>query len=547
MRLVDGIARLATKYENKTAWIERSANLAIKGFKDRNENQAGATSQIQYSTWSWGDICVLTASTAIRLMELGVERQDRICNLGRNSLGWAILDLACSAINAIHVPIDARIGLAQCDACIELVAPKLLFLDDGADFSRFAERRILALQSLIHASSKESLERLCTPYDANDVANILFTSGTTGTNKGVMLTHRNLVTNAFAKLDAMPQVSEDHRLNFLPFSHAYARTCELSTWLLSYSSMETTSGIESVLDQASLSQPTLINGVPLFFERLEKLWADRSGSTSSLFEILGSKIRRLASGGAPISGTLRKRFELAGLPVFQGYGLTEASPVVCSNRKAKSLSDDHDKSDHLIEVGPAVKGVHVKIDDDSRLWVSGDGVMKGYWNDPVETQRRIVNGWLDTGDLAEYVLSNESTKSRAIRILGRADDTIVLSSGYKIFPFAIEQLLRTQSWVRECMLVGNDRPFSILLLKPNLDIMQSEVESQKESSLHERTRSLLSSFPHYALPKAVLVCDEDWTTQSGLANFKGGLRRAKIEAFYSTTIELAYQKTRNLS
>ena len=397
MRLVDCIARLNSKQEDQTAWIERTGAASTEPANELSKGSISAHTQSSLKKWTWGDLRERTASTAIRLLQWGVEPQDRICNLGRNSLDWAILDLACSAINAIHVPIDARLGHASCQACIDRVEPKLLFVDEKSNLTAYSCQQVLALQSLNNISKGASLDQCCAAYHEDDVANILFTSGTTSAHKGVMLTHRNLVSNAMAKLDAMPQAADDHRLNFLPFSHAYARTCELSTWLLSQSSMEVVHGIDSVLAQANTAHPTLINGVPLFFERLHSLWedpsngCDHSASARSLGNILGPKIRRLASGGAPIRNVLRARFADAGLPVFQGYGLTEASPVVCSNRSSKSIGTNQWSSEILTEVGPVVQGVQIKIDADTKLWVKGNGVMKGYWNDPSETQRRIVD------------------------------------------------------------------------------------------------------------------------------------------------------------
>ena len=553
MRLVDCIARLNSNQEMQTAWIERSSDASADTADESLEYSIPVNTQSSSKKWTWGHIRERTASTANRLLEWGVEPQDRICNLCRNSLDWAILDLACSAINAIHVPIDARIGLASSQACIDVVEPKILLVNEGADVTAYSGQQVLPLQSLKDISGGANLDQCCIPYHEDDVANILFTSGTTSSHKGVMLTHRNLVSNAMAKLDAMPQVADDHRLNFLPFSHAYARTCELSTWLLSQSSMEVVQGIDSALAQANVAHPTLINGVPLFFERLHSLWedpskgCDHSAAVRSLANILGPKIRRLASGGAPIRNVLRARFEDAGLPVFQGYGLTEASPVVCSNRSSRSIDTNRWSSEILTEVGPVVQGVQIKIEADTKLWVKGNGVMKGYWNDPSETQRRIVDGWLDTGDLAEYVPSENETDPSSIRILGRADDTIVLSTGHKIFPLAIEQVLRAQEWVNECMMFGQDRPFPILLLMPNLDKIESAIKHHLESRLLEWSRSALESHSSFALPKAILICHEQWTPQSGLTNFKGGLRRRRIEAFYAEAIDKTYQKSKSIS
>ncbi len=503
MRLVEELISISAEHMNGVAWTER--NLSTK----------------LIHSWTWSDVQTLTASAAIFLAEHSIGSGDRVVNLGRNSLAWAVLDLACSALNAVHVPIDSRFSPSHQARCLELVEPELVFADLPI------ESQVHNLDALLRLPKvSERLEQIIRPFHTNDCANILFTSGTTGTPQGVMLSHKNLISNAYAKLDAMPQDHSDHRLNFLPFSHAYARTCELTAWLISRSCMEVANGLEGVLSNAKIVQPTLINGVPLFYDRLVNLWNQSGSTTSTLQSILGPRIRRLASGGAALSDAVRKRFADADMPIFQGYGLTESSPVICSNRVGCDAGPAN-----LADVGPPVKGVKIKIDSDSRLWVSGDGVMLGYWRDTASTQVKIKDQWLDTGDLAEFV-TNESPRSceGAIRILGRADDTIVLSSGYKVQPFAIEQRLNSQPWVSQCMLVGRNRPHTVLLLKLN---ESAEVDCISLAQYQSKVEQVLSDFPRHAVPKQLVIIEEAWTSTNGMANFKGGLNRKRIEAQFN--------------
>jgi len=341
----------------------------------------------------------------------------------------------------------------------------------------------------------------------------------------------NLMCNALAKLDAMPQSESDVRLNFLPFAHAYARTCELTTWLLSKSRMEIAHGISGMLQTARFSKPTLINGVPLFYDRLLASIDSRNFDQSAIMEILGSRIRRLASGGASMETKLRMRFAKAGLPIFQGYGLTEASPVVCSNRELAG-----EQPPILDECGPIVRGMDVRIAPDAKLWVSGNGVMLGYWSDPKATQARIVDGWLDTGDLAEWVHEEGQSSSRSIRILGRADDTIVLSNGYKLQPASIERELQSFEWIANCLLVGTNRPFPVLLLR-RID----REDSLSNDAMLNLVCQTLSRRPSHAIPRAIIEVYDKWGPENGLSNFKGGLQRRKIEFHYQTEIEAAFQ------
>jgi long-chain acyl-CoA synthetase len=507
MRVIDWVLTLTKQQACKLAWVDR-------------------TSDSKYvREFSWDEVRKYSASATQFLLDHRVRPNDRVVNLAANGLEWAILELACSAANAIHVPLDPRLSFEQKRACIERTEPRLIFVDssDGDSYGGVFE-----IGQLTKLPETVSLPQVCQNYLPQDVANILFTSGTVGDPRGVMLTHRNLVFNAMAKLEAMPQLESDHRLNLLPFAHAYARTCELTTWLASKSSMETVSNIRQLLCDAPTANASLLNGVPVLYERILESWRPQSCSALALKAILGKKMRRLASGGAPLREETRRIFAEAGLPIFQGYGLTEASPVVCSNREA----NEHG-TECLDGVGPVVRGVQARIDDESRLWVAGHGVMAGYWNDAEATSERIVNGWLNTGDLAEYVHSNSASHEPVpLRILGRADDTIILSNGYKVHPFAIEERLRTDPRFDPCLVVGSNRPFPSVLMQCDPD--QAE-------HLSQRVREILAGMPNYEIPDQVIPIESDWRLESELCNFKGSPVRSKIERRYLDRIDRAYR------
>jgi len=514
MRLADYLLHLDVQRYDAIAWIDR--------------NRDGSISR----AWTWIEIQRLTAATATFCLDHSVGTGDRVVNLGRNSLAWAILDLACSAINAVHVPIDGRFSMSQQKNCIHLVKPTLVFSDgpsaSGPSASGWSE--LGQLTSLL--PTDQTLQQIALPFSHEDLANILFTSGTTGVQKGVMLSHKNLQSNALAKLDAMPQTHRDRRLNFLPFSHAYARTCELTTWLISRSCMEVASGMEDLFHRAAFSAPTLINGVPVFFETLEKKLMQKQATQACVRELLGGQVRRLASGGATLPNSVRARFAAIGLPIYQGYGLTESSPVICSNRSGASDIAEKECEVNLVEVGPPVKGMNVRIDESGRLWVSGDGVMLGYWQDTEGTKTKIVNGWLDTGDLAEYVDNTNCVESSAIRILGRADDTLVLSSGYKVQPLPIEQMVLAESWVSQCILVGTSLPFPVLIVRP----VETHYPPMRANEMLACIEKILHEFPRYSIPCKVIIAEDGWTKENGLLNFKGGLIRKKIESQYQSQI-----------
>jgi len=375
----------------------------------------------------------------------------------------------------------------------------------------------------------------------DQTANILWTSGTSARPKGVMLSHNNLLSNGLAKLDAMPQTASDIRLNLLPFAHGYARTCELTAWLLSRSSMACVASYKSNSpntaptrafgELAQIVRPTLINAVPSAFQhwlqlaQIPSLQAESSGTLKSFF---GGHVRQFASGGAPIADAIRTRFADESLPIFQGYGLTEASPVVCSNR-AQCIRDGTVMPEILEGVGPAVQGVQVRIDHEGRLSVRGPGVMQGYWRDPQATEARIVDGWLDTGDIVSMQIAppeepseQTSENTKPIRIAGRADDVQVLSNGYKFAPLELERKIEQIESIAQCVVVGGDRraPLAILCLKPDAN--------REKSALLTQIHQILANEPEHLRTVQIVLSPEDWTIQNGFRHWKGGVNRVEI-------------------
>jgi long-chain acyl-CoA synthetase len=509
------------------------------------------------SSWTWNAVADQVHSIAAKLESQGIRHGDRIANLCRNSLGWASLDLACSALGAVHAPLDRRMPASQRSAILDRLEPALLVDESNPDqrsvatdpavHASFSSRPILgvgtancdtddhdsrwSMHDMLEPSllpSPAQLQRWQQAVDPNDLACILHTSGTTGLPKGVMLSHRNLSTNALAKLDAMPQSYTDLRLNLLPFAHAYAKTCELGTWIAAGGTMVCASSIAECLVMAPVIQPHLLNGVPAFFESLWQRWQSAGGHPDALHSLLGGRIRRLASGGAPLRESMRCAFAAAGLPIFQGYGLTEASPVVCSNRAGRGAS-----SHQLDGVGPAVRDVSLRIDDDQRLWVRGPGVMLGYWLDPVATGDKIVDGWLDTGDRVaitgmppqRHIAYPDATP---VCIEGRCDDVQVLTTGYKFSPLPIERQITQIPSIEACIVIGNGRRAPLLVVR--LQTAQDALDDQAVLAL---VRQQLVDFPEYTHPTHVILESEPWSISSGALHWKGSLQRRILEDRYA--------------
>ncbi|MGB7325449.1 MAG: AMP-binding protein [Rubripirellula sp.] len=265
---------------------------------------------------------------------------------------------------------------------------------------------------------------------------ILQTSGTTSTPKGVVLTHTNLLGNAAAKLTAVPQSTDDVRLTVLPLSHAYARTSDFGTWLVSGCTLAVTLGFDGLCDFAPVVRPTLMNVVPSIAYRL-------LDSGTDLTAMGLGRLRLLGCGGAPISAVTFEQFKRMGITVIQGYGLTETGPVICSATPENAAAG---------LVGDFVDGWQHEIRD-GELFVRGPHVMHGYWNDEPATRAKVdSDGWLRTGDLVD-----RDDETGQLRILGRVDDVLVMDNGRKISPSSIQRDLEQLAGVHHAMLVWRGR------------------------------------------------------------------------------------------
>jgi long-chain acyl-CoA synthetase len=273
-----------------------------------------------------------------------------------------------------------------------------------------------------------------------------------------MLTHGNLVSNAEATVRCGDFGESNVLLSWLPYSHIYARTCDLYVTMLTGARLCLAESVDTLVMNLAEIQPTDFTSVPRFYE---KVWsavealpaADRA---SRLGRIFGPNVRRLSSGGAPLPKHVAAGFLEAGLPLLEGYGLTESSPVISFNRhEAKKPGT----------VGIAVDGIEVKIADDGEILTRGPHVMKGYWDDPESTRRAIVDGWLLTGDVGTLDAEGFLT------ITDRKKDLIITSGGKNIAPSELERLLVSDPYIDQAVVYGDRRPFVSALIVPNLPLL----------------------------------------------------------------------------
>mgnify|MGYP002132410811 FL=1 len=431
-----------------------------------------------------------------------------------------------------------------------------------------------------------------TPPGPEDLAALVYTSGTTGKPKGVMLTHRNVVSDVKAVLQRIVPTVDDVFLSFLPLSHTFERTGGYYLPIAAGSCVAYARSVPLLAEDLKTVRPTVLVSVPRIYERvhaklLEKLsptpwkmqlyeaaqnkgWArfcvaqglpapqadDNKAAgwmaalpwpllqalvAKPLLAQFGGRVRVAVSGGAPLSPTIAKCFLGLGLNLVQGYGMTETAPVVSANSP-----DDNDPAC----VGRALPGVEVRIGDNRELQVRGPIVMKGYWNRPEDTAKILsADGWLGTGDQAEII-------NGRIYIRGRIKEIIVTSTGEKVPPGDLELAVLADPALEQAFVVGENRPFIACVAVIKHDEWQRlaadlGLNPQEATSLHHpsvqravlaRIEKNTASFPRYAVPRAVHLTLEPWTIENTFMTPTLKLKRNNLMLHFAQAIEGMYQK-----
>ncbi len=502
--------------------------------------------ELSWRTWAEIDADVQRLAQA--MLSADIQNGDRVIQVAANCYEWVIVDLAIHVIGAVHVPLHVSLSEAQIVDHSGDSGAKLAFL--SAEACENAAEKLEPLLKVVYygkpanagrCSSAVSLDEFVesasgvqapTPPQASDLATLLYTSGTTGTPRGVMLSHDNIVTNTIATdgmIDANP---DDVRLGFLPLSHIYARTCDLYGWLHIGSKLALAESKETVVRDCQIVKPTVINGVPYFYQKIARL--------EGLREILGGNLKYCFCGGAAVAPEVQKLFTAQGLPLLPGYGLTESSPVVSISTLDNYLPGT---------VGLPIPGVEVRIDDTGEILVRGPNVMLGYWQNEEATNEVIIDGWLYTGDLGEF------DEGGNLRIVGREKEIIVLMTGKNVSPTRVEQMLVASPLVELSCVVGDSRKCLGALIVPNEDALRKEiekldikVESHSQAVNHPRVIELFrqeidrvqTDASHEEHVGPFLLLDRPFSAEEGELTAKLSLRRKAIEANFASQIDAMY-------
>jgi long-chain acyl-CoA synthetase len=432
---------------------------------------------------SWSAYLDTVARVAGALSAVGVKPGDRVGILSENRWEWLVADMGILAAGAVTVAPHAPLAARQVQFQLRDGEVSWLFVSTREQLAKIDQVRadLPDLRGLIgfetpHRSDVEPWETFLgrgrdnqrTLADSiarlapDDLAGILYTSGTTGNPKGVMLTHANILSNAHALLEMCPVEPDDLLLSWLPYTHIYARTVDHYKAIHGGLHLFLAPSSEAVPDLLRRVQPTHMSSVPRLYEKILTAVSYGTGAETAarLRDLFGPRRKWFSSGGAPLPPAIAETYRQAGVLVLQGYGLTETSPVISFNRP---------DSYRLETVGPPLPGVEVAIAPDGEILTRGPHLMKGYWKNPKATAEMIRDGWLYTGDLGE--LSGDGF----LKITGRKKEMMVLSNGKKIAPTNIEGLLIADPLIEQVVVVGEARSYLTALIVPAWDKLRREL------------------------------------------------------------------------
>ena len=517
---------------------------------------------------SWKELSDDVLRTAAGLAAVGVRPGDRVAQFSENRYEWIVSDLAIQIAQAVHVPLhapltgqqaayqindcDARVVLLSTDEQVEKLAAAsdqlaadshfFAYDDCGNKVGSQVVRSFEELTNLADVKTGEQLkQQALANLNPDSLATILYTSGTTGEPKGVMLSQGNLTSNALAALEIFQQRSDDVRLSFLPHSHIFARTCDVYTWIAAGAQLVLAESRETVIADCQAVQPTLINGVPYFFDKVRRALVDLDREDAkSLHDLLGGRVRMCCSGGAALADHVFDFFNDRDITLAQGYGLTESSPVIT----AASQVDNRRGS-----VGRAIPGVEVCIADDGEVLTRGPHVMMGYYNNKAATDEVLRDGWLHTGDLGE--LDGDGF----LRITGRKKEIIVTAAGKNIAPVYLESLLVEDPLILQSLIVGDGRNYLTAVIVADSEQLRSEIIDRKTPltasqatlahpevlNLYEqRIKECLANVSHHEQVRKFTLTDREFTIESGELTPKMSLRRKVVEKNFADEIEEMY-------
>ena len=561
----------------------------------------------QWKRYTWRDMQGLVARWQAALARERFASGERVAVLLNNSVEWVCFDQAAQSLGLVVVPLyttdnpeNIAYILGDCGATLLLVAepdqwqtlvplqshfPKLtrVLCTGQPDAGEHGDTAFSFVTEWLGGDAEAVPSHAVDPHA---LATIVYTSGTTGRPKGVMLSHHNILCNAEAVLRLVPGYREDLYLSFLPLSHTFERTVGYYLPIMTGSTVAFARSVQELAEDLLTVRPTMLVSVPRIYERVyaklqhgleEKgaiagflfrsavnigwqrfeaaqrrakrpnliarmlLWPLlRHLVADKILSRLGGRLRLAISGGAPLSPKLSRCFIGLGLPLMQGYGLTEASPIVTANTSADNLPES---------VGVALPGIELKLGNKDELLVKGPNVMLGYWNAPEKTREAVDGaGWLHTGDVARI-----DSKGHVF-IVGRLKEILVMSTGEKVPPSDLELAITEDPLFDQAMVIGEGKPHlaALIVLNPEawrdlasaLSLDPADPKALTATPLakavHQRLQASLRRFPAYARVPDFRLTLEPWTIEDGLITPTMKLKRAELERRFMREIRALY-------
>ncbi|MFC1748641.1 AMP-dependent synthetase/ligase [Pseudomonadota bacterium] len=543
-----------------------------------------------WSELTWSQMAAEISRWQQAIKTLLLQQGDRVAIMVPNCPQWVMLEQACLSRALVTVPLfvndrpdnvayvlkDAGVRLLliegkeqwkELSAVKDQLDPELVIwsLDECDD------ERVTNVYSLLGDTYQSQPE--VSKADPNGLATIVYTSGTTGRPKGVMLSHTNILWNAYAGLRSITIYPDDSFLSFLPLSHTLERTIGYYLPMMAGASISYARSIPHLAEDLQTLRPTVMISVPRIYERTYakiKEQLDKDDTKRKLFEMtvasgwrsfqakqgnggwhpqmllrpilkkivadkvlakLGGRLRIAICGGAPMPEHVGKTFIGLGLNLLQGYGMTESSPVISVNTP---------KDNDPLSVGPPLPDVEVRIGENDELLVRSPGVMKGYWQLPEATKEAVdEEGWLHTGDKAKI-------DAGKVYITGRLKDIIVLANGEKVPPPDMEMAIVSNPIFEQVIVIGDGRPFLAALVVLNREecrqrrINPDQEHAALETMLLPFLGDTLKKFPGYAQVRKLAVLDEAWTVENDMLTPTLKPKRAKILERFKEQVEHIY-------
>ena len=546
----------------------------------------------EWSSLSWKETSLKVREFAGGLKSFGIKPGDKVVIVSENRPEWIIADLAINLIGAVTVPAyttnteddhhyilehsDAKAVIASNNILANRVALattrtklcKILITLDN--YSGFEPDNLKIINfNEVSDFGKNNIETTLdhlNQIQSDDVSCIIYTSGTGGRPKGVMLTHRNIFSNLQGAEDLLEIIGkkDNKYLSLIPLSHSYEHTAGLYLQIDLGSQIYFCEGPEKFSQNLLEVSPTLTTAVPRIFEVIHdrikiqmknqnpiiKFIFDRAvkvgvkrhhyglnflenieyRSYTSLIrnkinKQLGGSLRAFVSGGAALNPEIGDFFIGLGVKILQGYGQTEASPLISANRP---------ENIKIETVGPAVKGVEAKLSEEGELIIKGDCVMKGYWKDEKATNETIIDGWLHTGDIATI------SEDGFITITGRKKELIVNSGGDNIAPARPEASLTFQETIFQSMVIGDRRPYLVAVIVPEVEKTSNMNDKEINEIISSEVKKANEGLSSIEKIRKFIIAKEPFSTENGLLTPTMKVRRHKVVEIYGETLDDLY-------